>query len=68
MNICAISKKYFRLGGMARSEWTRSVTAVRDTPGAEYAAPGLNTTPRVVYRPLIPVSPFLPTLLVSYCK
>jgi len=29
---CSISKEYSRPGGMAPSEWTRSVRAVRDTP------------------------------------
>jgi hypothetical protein len=43
-----ISKKYFRPGGMAPSEWMRSVRAVRDTPMADYSAPGLNTTLLVV--------------------
>jgi hypothetical protein len=63
-----ISKKYFRPGGMAPSEWTRSVRAVRDTPVAGYSAPGLNTTRRVAYRPPIAVSPFLLALSVSYFK
>jgi hypothetical protein len=51
---------------MAPSEWTRSVTAVRDTPVADYSAPGLNTTHHVEYRPPLAVSPFLLTLSVSY--
>jgi len=63
-----ISKKHFRLGGMDASEWTCSVRAVRDTPVADYPAPGANTTRRVTYCPPISVSPFLPNLLVSYCK
>jgi len=63
-----ISKKHFRPGGMAPSEWTRSVRAVRDTPVADYPAPGANTTRRVAYRPPIAVSPFLLALSVSYCK
>jgi hypothetical protein len=63
-----ISKKYFRPGGMAPSEWTRSVRAVRDTPVADYSAPGVNSTRRVPYRPLIAVSPFLLVLSVSYFK
>ena len=37
-----ISKKHFRPGGMAPSEWTRSVRAVRDTPVADYSTPGVN--------------------------
>jgi len=63
-----ISKKYFRLGGMAPSEWTRSVRAIRDTPVADCTAPGLNTTRRVAYRPPIAVLPFLLALSVSYFK
>jgi hypothetical protein len=63
-----ISKKHFRLGGRAASEWTRSIRAVRDTLAADYSAPGVNTTRRVAYRPLIAVSPFLLALSVSYFK
>jgi hypothetical protein len=63
-----ISKKIFRSGGMAPSEWTRSVRAVRDTPVADYSAPGVNTTRRVVYRPPIAVSLSLRVLSVSYFK
>jgi hypothetical protein len=63
-----ISKKYFRPGGMAPAEWTRSVIAVRDTPVADYSAPGLNTTRHVAYRPPIAVSPVLLALSVSYFK
>jgi len=63
-----ISKKHFRPGGMAPSEWTRSVRAVRDTPVADYSAPGVKTTRRVTYRPPIAVSPFLLALSVSYFK
>jgi len=64
----SISKKHFRPGERAASEWTRSVRAVRDTPVAEYSAPGVNTTRRVAYRPPIAVSPFLLALSVSYIK
>jgi len=60
-----ISKKHFRPGGMAASEWTRSVRAVTDTPVADYSAPGVNTTRRVAYRPPIAVSPFLLALKIS---
>jgi len=63
-----ISKKYFRPGGMALSEWTRSVRAVRDTPVADYSAPGVNSTRRIPYRPLIAVSQVLLVLSVSYFK
>jgi len=63
-----ISKTHFRPGGMAPSEWTLSVRAVRDTPVADYSAPGVNTTRRVAYRPPIAVSQFLLALSVSYFK
>jgi len=63
MQTC-ISKKHFRPGGMAPSEWTRSVRAVRDTPVADYSGPGVNTTHHAAYCPLIAVSPFLLTLSV----
>jgi len=63
-----ISKKYFRPGEMAPSEWTRSVRAVRDTPVADYSARGLNTMRRVAYRPPIAVSPFFLALSVSNFK
>ena len=63
-----ISKKHFRPGGMAASEWTRSVRAVRDTPVADYSVPGVNTTRRVAYHPAIAVSPVLLALSVSYFK
>jgi len=54
-----ISKKLFSPGGMAPSEWTHSVSAVRDTTVADYSTPGVNTTRRVAYRPPIAVSPFI---------
>ena len=63
-----ISKKYFRLGIMAPSEWTRFVRAVRDTPMADYSVPGLNTMHRVAYRPTITVAPFLLPLSVFNFK
>ena len=53
---------------MAASEWTCSVRAIRDTPVADYTAPGINTSRRVAYCPLIVVSPFLLALSVSYLK
>ena len=65
MSFTFISKKHFRPGGMAASEWTRSVRAVRDTPVAYYSAPGVNTTHRVAYRPPIAVSPVLLALKIS---
>jgi hypothetical protein len=63
-----VSKKYFRPSGMAPSEWTRSVRAVRETLVADYSAPGVNSTRRIPYHPLIAVSPFLLILSVSYFK
>ena len=63
-----ISEKHFRPGGMAPSEWTRSVRAVRATPVADNSAPGVDTTGRVAYRPPIAVSQFLLALSVSYFK
>jgi len=63
-----ISKNHFHPGGVAMSDWTRSVRAIRDTPIADYSAPGANTTCHVAYRPLITLSPFLLALSVSYCK
>jgi hypothetical protein len=62
----SISKKKFRPGGMAPSEWTCSVRAVRDTLVADYSAPGVNSTRRVPYSPLIAVSAFLLILSVFY--
>jgi len=53
---------------MALSEWRRSVRAVKDTLVADYSAPGVNSTRRVPYRPLITISPFLLILSVSYIK
>jgi len=43
-----------------------SVRAVRDTPVEDYSLPGLNTTRRIAYRPLIAVLPFLLALLGTY--
>ena len=63
-----ISKKHFCPGWMARSEWTRSGRAVRDTTVADYSTPGVKTTRRVTYRPPITISPFLLGLSVSYFK
>jgi len=63
-----ISKKYFRPGRMAQSEWMRSVRGVRDTPGADDSVSGQNTMRHVAYCPAITVSMCLPALLVSYCK
>jgi hypothetical protein len=63
-----ISKKHFRLGGLAVSEWTCFVRAVRNTPVADYSAPGVNTTRQVACRPAIAVSLFLLALSASYFK
>jgi len=63
-----ISKKHFRPGGMAASEWTRSVRAVRDAPVEDYSAAGVKTTRRVAYRPLFPVSQLNLAVSVSYSK
>jgi hypothetical protein len=63
-----ISKKYIRPGRMATSEWTRSVSAARDTQVADDSAPGVNLMRRVPYRPLIAVSLFLLVLSVSNFK
>jgi len=62
------SKKHFRPGGMAPSEWTRSVRAVRDTPVADDSPPGINTTCHVAHRPPITVSPFLPQTLQEHSQ
>jgi len=63
-----ISKKHLRPGGMAPSEWMHSVRAVRDTPGADYSARGVNTTRRVAHRPPIAVSPILPLTLQEHSQ
>jgi len=66
--ITVISKRYFRPGRVAPSEWTGSVRAVRDTPVADHSTPGLNTTRRVAYRLPITVSLFILALSGSYFK
>jgi len=50
---------------MAASEWTRYVTAVRDTTVADDTVSGTNTTRPITYRPPIAVSEFLLTLSLS---
>ena len=62
------SKKYFHLGAMALSEWTRILRAVRDTPVADNSTPGVNSTRRISYCPLIAVSRVLLVLSVTYFK
>jgi hypothetical protein len=64
----ASAKFFFHPGGMALSEWMRSVRSVRDTLVADYSAPGLNTMRRVAYRPPIAEYLFLLTLSVPYFK
>jgi len=61
-------QKHFRPGGMAPSELTRSVRAVRDTQAEDYSAPGINTTRHVAHRPPIAVSPFLPQTLQEHSQ
>ena len=48
--IIHIGKKHFRPGGIAPSEWTRSVRTVRDTPVADYSWPGVRTMRCIAYR------------------
>jgi len=64
----SISKKHVHPGGMAPSEWTGSVRAVRVTPVADYSAPAVNTTRRVAHRPPIAVSPFPPQTLQEHSQ
>jgi len=68
MSISYISKKRFRSAGVAQSEWTRSVRAVRDIPVADYCTPRVNATRHVVYRAPIAFSLSLRVLSVSYFK
>ena len=63
-----ISKKYSRPGGIALSEWTRSIRGVRDTQVAADSAPGVNTRRHVIYHPRFAVSPLLPALSVTKLK
>ena len=51
----SIRKKHFCPVGMAPSEWTCSVRAVRDNPVADDSVPGINSTHRIPYRPMIVV-------------
>jgi len=60
-----ISKRQFCLGGMAPSVWTRPVQGVRDSPLADVSTPGINSTRRVAYCPMIAVSQFLFALSIS---
>ena len=63
-----ISTKHFRLEGMAASELTRSISAVRDTPGVDYIMPGVNTPRCIAYCPPIAVSPFHLSLSLIYLQ
>jgi len=63
-----ISRKHFCPGGMAASEWTRSVRAVRDTPAADCSVPGINDMRRVAYHPQIADLEFLLALSGSQFK
>ena len=53
---------------MPLSEWMRSIRNPRDSPEADYSAPGCNTSRRIAYHPPIGVSRFLLALLVSCFK
>jgi len=64
----ASAKKDFCPGGMAPSEWTHSVRAVRDTLVVYYSAPDVNTTHQVAYCPPIAASLFVLAVSVSYFK
>jgi len=63
-----ISNRTFSLGGLAPSELTHSVRAVRVTTVANCSAPGINTRYRVPYHPPIKVSLVRPAWPVSYFK
>jgi len=65
-----ISEKKICSGRIAAWQCTCSVTAVRDSSGADYSMTGINIQRHVPYRPLITVSLFLISLLCSYwiCK
>jgi hypothetical protein len=62
-----ISKKHFRPGRMAVSEWTRSVRAIRDTPVADYSAPDVNTACQAAYCPPIAVLRFCGFVVLRFC-
>ena len=63
-----ISNKHFRPGGMAMSEWTRSIRAVTDMQVADRSAPGINNTRHIAYCAPIAVSPFFLPVSVSCFK
>jgi hypothetical protein len=66
--VTSISKKHIRPGGMAPSEWTRSIRGVRDTPVEDYSTPGFNAAHRIAYLPPHSVLPYLLARSVSYVK
>jgi hypothetical protein len=51
-------QKKFYSGGIAPSEWTHSVKAIRDTSVADYSAPVGIITRHIAYLPPIADSPF----------
>jgi len=61
-------KKIFCSGTMAPSEWTRSVSTVRDTVVIDDSVPGVNTMRGVVHLPPIVVSLSLRILSIFYFK
>jgi hypothetical protein len=62
--LCHIGKEKFSLGRIALSGCMGSISAVWDTPVADYSAPKVNTMRQVAYRPPSAVSPFLLALSV----
>ena len=63
-----VSKEKLRPGGLAPSEWTQSINAIRDILVAAYSVPSANIMRRVAYHPPIVVTPFLLALLGSNFK
>jgi hypothetical protein len=68
LEVWLISKEYFHPGEMAPLQWTHSIRPVRDTPGVEYSARGLNTVWHGAYYPPNVVSPVILALSVSNLK
>jgi len=46
----------------------RSIRGIRDTPVADYSAPGVNTMRRIPHRHPIAVLPFLPQTLQEHSQ
>jgi hypothetical protein len=65
---CSSAKKYFRPGGVADSEWTRSARAGRGTLVEDHSMHIVNTTHGVAFLPPNAVSSFLLALSISYFK